>query len=406
MHAVLVLLLAATAGAAPATPAPDDLASGASDAPAAEPGFRRLDTAPVTLDSGDEERLVFRRVLTTAERAWYARTLQAVIDAIGERCEPIPLESPASPPALPVALESLVPDTAELLPEGAFPRARILLRCESARVLLMPFATTTPRLPISTRVVQRGESAFLFRVFERASLAVSAGPSEAKPSSDLAPIRSVVLSWQTPWAADALRLARNARWGAMSYALRARLARAPGPPPSCTREGEATPAISPPATLAAETEVLEAVLRHHTGRAPAGQLVETAARGHALGAGARDAAAGARCLFPTTLDAFIARTAAESRWPDGLTAAGFDLRSRDELLAAHRTGGGRLEAVFPASAGYVTFSRVALDPTGAQAIVSIAWIRGKAGSGATYVLERREGEWAVLYVGAAWASER
>jgi hypothetical protein len=402
MRAVLALLLAASAGAAPATPAPDDL----SGAPAAEPGFRRLDVDPVTLDSGDEERLVFRRVLTPAERAWYARTLQAVIDAIGERCEPIPLASPASPPPVPVALESLLPETAELLPEGAFPRARILLRCESERVTLVPFATTTPRIPMPTRIVQRRGNAFLFRVFERASLAISAGPSEAAPGGDLAPIRSVVLSWETPWAADALRLARNARWDAMSYALRARLSRAPGPPPSCTREREAPPGSSPPATLAAETEVLEAVLRHHTGRTPAGQLVETAARGHALGAGARDAAAGARCLFPTTLDAFIARTAAESRWPDGLTAAGFDLRPRDELLAAHRTGGGRLESVFPASDGYVTFSRVALDPTGSQAIVSIAWIRGKAGSGATYVLERREGEWAVLYVGGAWAAER
>jgi hypothetical protein len=406
MHAVLALLLAAFAGAAPATPAPSDLASGASDAPAEELGFRRLDVGPVTLDSGDEERLVFRRVLTTAERAWYARTLQAVIDAIGERCEPIPLASPASPRAVPVSLESLLPETAELLPDGAFPRVRILLRCESERVTLVPFATTTPNIPMPTRIVQRRGNAFLFRVFERASLAISAGPSDAAPVGDLAPIRSVVLSWETPWAADALRLARNARWDAMSYALRARLARAPGPPPSCTRERESPPGISPPATLAAETEVLEAVLRHHTGRAPAGQLVENAARGHALGAAARDAAAGARCLFATTLDAFIARTAAESRWPAELTAAGFDLRSREELLAAHRTGGGRLEAVFPASAGYVTFSQVALDPTGSQAIVSIAWIRGNAGSGATYVLERREGEWAVLYVGAAWASER
>jgi hypothetical protein len=377
MHAVLALLLAASAGTAPPAPA-----------------------------SGDEESVVFRRVLTGAERAWYARTLQAVIHAIGERCDPIPFDAPVSPPARAVSLESLLPETAELLPEGAFPRARILLRCESERVLLVPFATPTPRLPISTRIVQRGENAFLFRVFERASLAVSAGPSDARPAGDLAPVRSVVLSWQTPWAADSLRLAREARWDAMSYALRARLARAPAPPLSCARGQDQAPAVSEPASLAVETEVLEAVFRHHTGRAPKGQLVNAVAQAHAFGAVAREASARARCLFHTTLDAFIARTTAEGRWQPELNVVGFELRSREELLAAYRAGGGRIEAVFPATDGYVSFSRVAFDPTGAQAIASIAWIRGNAGSGATYVLERREGEWAVLYVGAEWASDR
>jgi hypothetical protein len=349
------------------------------------------------LAEGDEERLVFRRVLTPVERAWYARTLQAVIDAIGERCEPILPERPERS----VPVEQLVPATAELLPEGAFPRAGLLLRCESERVTIFPFASEMPKLPISARVVQRGPNAFLFRVFERASLVVSAGPSDARPRGDLAPIRSVVLTWGTPWAADGLRLARQARWGAMSYALRARLAGAPPAPPSCARGAE--PEAAPErATIAEETAVVEALLRHHVRRAPAGQLLNIEAEPHTLGVVAREAALRAPCLFPATYEAFAARTAASGAWPAGPSAAGFDVHTRVELLEAHRAGGGRIETVFPDTDGWVSFSRVAFDPAVTQALVSISWIRGAAGSGATYVLERREGEWVVLYVGGRW----
>lgn len=369
MRSLLVLLVAAVAGAAP----------------------------PPALAEGDEEPLVFRRVLTPAERAWYARTLAAVIDAIGERCEPILPEWPERS----VPIDQLVPATAELLPEGAFPRADLLLRCESERVTVLPFASETPKLPNSARVVQRGPNAFLFRVFERASLVVSAGASEARPRGDLAPIRSVVLTWGTPWAADGLRLPRRARWGAMSYALRARLAGAPVGPPSCAR-GADREAAPERATLAEEMAVVEALLQHHARRMPAGQLLSTEAAPHALGAVARDAALRAPCLFPATYEAFVARTATTGVWPPAPSAAGFDLHTRVELLEAHRKGGGRVEALFPDTDGWVSFSRVAFDPAVTQALVSIDWIRGAAGSGAIYVLERREGEWVVLYVGGRW----